>query len=289
MLRIILQDGTGEFELPENFAVEMFLNNVMLADAGEQTLPMTLPPTSHNLKLVKWGHRLDSRYKPLYSLNVNISEGVFFQKCRMEIFSISEVEGISCSMYFNNGGFYSEVHKKNVWDFDWGEITYTERLSLSNPQNSELYSMILDKVRRDGYVFPQVVSTNEFKRRILYLNTEAISGPAHQITSVEPVEGLIILNEYDIIHNRNIDFSTTYNTLISLVGELSDPLFVYSAENSDDNSEGVLQRLPYNFGLAPFMYFGVFLETFFTLAGYRFSYNDDFVHFYPWFQHIILL
>jgi len=115
-----------------------FLGNyALITDEGEGTLPITLPPDPQNLKLVGWSHRIDNYYKPLSWLDVEIEEGIFYNKCRMEIFSISQTEGIVCSLNLNNGGFYAQVHKRNVQDLDWGEIIANANNNNSSGNNDD--------------------------------------------------------------------------------------------------------------------------------------------------------
>ena len=150
---------------------------LMLTDEGEGTLPITLPPTPQNMKMVKWGNRIDNYYKPLTWLDVELCEGVFYQKCRMEIFSISETEGIVCSLNLNNGGFYAQVHKRNVQDLAWAEIIAT----ITNNQ-----TLMHNLIQNFGYKFPQVISNFSYKRRLF------VGG----VNSYKDIEGLLFLNGF---------------------------------------------------------------------------------------------
>ena len=120
-----------DFDLPTGFAAEFTRNNVMLTDAGEQTAPITLPGTPKNLKLVQNSDRLDNYYKPLTDLTVTVIDGLMNRQCNMGIHTANEVDGISCTLYFDSGDFYSVTYNKKLASLPW--VIIKPSLNINNP------------------------------------------------------------------------------------------------------------------------------------------------------------
>lgn len=111
--------SSGEFNLPADFEAELSRNNVMLTDAGEQTAPITFPPTPENLRLVNWSNRLDNYYKPLTDLDVLVIDGLMHRRANLSIHTADEEEGISCTLYFASGEFYSRIGNTRLNWLSW--------------------------------------------------------------------------------------------------------------------------------------------------------------------------
>jgi hypothetical protein len=120
-MRIISKDNI-DFVLPAGFAAELTKYNVLLSTAGEQTQPITLPPDPVNMKLIGYSNRLDAYYKPLTDLEVLVSDGLFHRWCNMGIHSADDEDGISCTLYFASGQFYSLMAGKKLASLAWPTI-----------------------------------------------------------------------------------------------------------------------------------------------------------------------
>lgn len=108
----------GEFDLPIDFDATLNRYNVIISDSGEQTAPITLPATSKNLALIKHSDRIDSIYKPITSLDVIVNSGLFSRRCNMAIHN-TDAEGISCTLYFDSGSFYSKLKNTRLNWLSW--------------------------------------------------------------------------------------------------------------------------------------------------------------------------
>jgi len=111
-----------DFELPSNFEAELTRNNVLLTDAGEQTAPITLPGSPHNLRLIGHSDRIDNYYKPLTDLDVVVSDGLFNRPCNLGIHTANAVDGISCTIYLGTGDFYSRIGNTRLNWIGWPVI-----------------------------------------------------------------------------------------------------------------------------------------------------------------------
>lgn len=272
MIRIVAPKG--DFDLYEDFAAELYLNNVMLTDEGEMTVPMTLLPTPNNLRNVEYGHRIDNYYKPIDSLEVEVHEGSFYSKCRMEIFSISADDGISYALYLNNGGFAALVGDKKVGDLNWDVIKYSNKYhgaeNLAKSSFAFEFRNLLES--NTNYKFPQVVSTYKYNKR--FFNN----------SSLQLDEGLCILNEYNIFMNE-VEYSS--GTLPLLTKKMTN-ISQYGGDTVIQVSNGDKYWCPAHFAIAPFMSFRYFLEKLFNFYDYSFSY-DDFTNYNSSFEKLILL
>jgi len=122
-MRIIA--ASGEFELPTDFAAELTRNNVLLTEAGEQTAPITLPGSPHNLRLVGYSDRIDAFYKPITDLDVTVMDGLMNRPCNLGIHSADPIDGISATIYLATGDFYSRAGDKKLASLPWPINTST--------------------------------------------------------------------------------------------------------------------------------------------------------------------
>lgn len=154
-MRIVTK--TGEFDLPQNFQVEITLCNPVLSSIGEQSVPFDLPKTVNNLSLINFSNRLDDFFQPMDYLQVQIMEDTICRTCRMQINAIDKT--ISVTLYFNDAEFYSKIEDLKLPDIPWNVIaiddyenrTHDERVqflidllkNLHKEPNSADYSQIL--------------------------------------------------------------------------------------------------------------------------------------------------
>ncbi|HLP05095.1 MAG TPA: hypothetical protein VK152_06675 [Paludibacter sp.] len=103
---------SGEFELPIDFKPTYQRYNPMLVDTGDQTIPMSLPNSSYNLALVGYTSRPDSFYKPVIDFDILFIDGAIARKSTLSLNSLDFSASIDCTIYFNNGDFYSRITDK---------------------------------------------------------------------------------------------------------------------------------------------------------------------------------
>ena len=192
-----IQNEKGEyFDLPTELEIELSRYNVLLCDMGEQTAPITLPGSPHNLKLVGYSNRIDSLLKPLTDLTVLVSDGLFVRWCNMGIHTANEEEGISCTLYFGSGEFYSKYGDKKLASINLG--TYGVGNLPGRPWTLEQKVNVL----------------------INYLKSEYKAPTEDGIISVIPV---ITTQQYAWKKNRIISITEINNTIETpLMGEYPD-------------------------------------------------------------------
>lgn len=83
--------------------------NPFFNDYGEQSLPVTLPPTDKNRALLAYPDSMAGIGKASQRVNATIRHGLFSIPCRQAILSANRETGIETSFYLNTGAFYEKV------------------------------------------------------------------------------------------------------------------------------------------------------------------------------------
>jgi hypothetical protein len=87
----ILVDGQA-LDIPKDFSLELELNNPFFSEDGSQSLPVTLPYTSHNLSLLDNPQSITRTKKILTDRSATVRDGIFQQTARLVVFSSYEEE-----------------------------------------------------------------------------------------------------------------------------------------------------------------------------------------------------
>lgn len=124
-MHIYIDDNSNplkEFQLPEDFFPELSRTNPFLSDEGSQSIPLTLPPSEHNLSLVDFSYRGTSTKRPKQKLAAIFSDGISWLKGTLFIESISSKSGIQTTFYTNEGRLYEKIKNYKLEDLDWPEL-----------------------------------------------------------------------------------------------------------------------------------------------------------------------
>lgn len=143
-MRIITEKG--QYDLPANFVLELERKNPFFSKIGEKSIPVTLPITPNNLKIIGY-NKLDSKNKPVTSLDVLIEDGVTRLFAKQVIHKTSK-EGISTTFYPNLGAFWTKIKDKRLRDI-MSQHSYISSTLMTDLQNSMKSSSDFDFV-----VFP---------------------------------------------------------------------------------------------------------------------------------------
>ena len=121
-MHIYIDDNSNplkEFQLPANFTPELSRTNPFLTDEGSQSIPLTLPASEHNLRLVGFLHRGAFVYRPQSKILVVLSEGSLWQRGNLVIGQVNKKEGIDCTVYMNEGELYEKIKDYKLRDLGW--------------------------------------------------------------------------------------------------------------------------------------------------------------------------
>ena len=137
--------ASGRFNLPIGFQMEVSIYNPFIKDQGEQSIPVTLPPTPNNMRMIGWSWRLDHTAKPMKDMDVLVRDGIFSQKAILSINSADQVNGINCTVYFNRSAFYSKLEDKEMCDLQFDDIKSPDYDILTNPQRVDYLINLIER------------------------------------------------------------------------------------------------------------------------------------------------
>ncbi len=230
-----------DFQLPADFEAELTRYNVLISDVGEQTTPLTLPGTPHNMQLIGYSNRLDNYYKPISEMEVLVSDGLFVRPCNMAIHTADENDGISVTLYLGTGDFYSRVGDKMLSALAWPIIKSTAQ-GLIDLLKTEFFHPTDTAI----FCIAQIETTQEYVWR-----RERITGVTRHDEDITETrvdeEGYILRDEEGNVINFVIGTKTTYTPkkewvnstekLILNAFESEQPETVLPAHNMSDDME----------------------------------------------------
>lgn len=123
----------GHYDLPTNFVLELERKNPFFSQIAEKSIPVTLPPTANNLRIIGYNN-IDSKNKPVTSIAVIIEDGITRLFARQVIHKTSK-EGISTTFYPNIGAFWATIRDKKLKDIFTG-VVYSSSTLMADFQNS---------------------------------------------------------------------------------------------------------------------------------------------------------
>lgn len=106
----------GELDLPKDISITLEKKNPFFNDEGDASLPITLPPTDNNLKILGWMNRTDRYDKYSASVNATLQEGTLSKNGNLIIGSLSKNNGISAVFAYNDAELYSKFKEKKLRD-----------------------------------------------------------------------------------------------------------------------------------------------------------------------------
>lgn len=119
--------SSGEsFDLFPDTTLEMQRTNPFFNEYGEQSLPVTLPASIRNCRLLGHPEELSVAGKVSNRTNVRINAGAYQVPARQAVLGV-DGEGIKASYYLNEGGFYDKIA-----DLDLSSIFADEVLSFAS-------------------------------------------------------------------------------------------------------------------------------------------------------------
>jgi hypothetical protein len=108
-MKIVHTPSGKAYHLDPDTQLEVERTNPFFNDAGEQTLPLTLPDSDHNRAILGYPDALANIKKPGQNIDATISDGEYFTPCRQAILGAKRNEGIETSFYMNEGAFFSRI------------------------------------------------------------------------------------------------------------------------------------------------------------------------------------
>lgn len=254
-MRIISKNG--EFQLPVGFSAEITSYNQVFNDQGEQSIPVDLPATHHNLLLLGFPNRVDSFFKPIDSLQVDVVDGVFMRPARMSVHSANEQDGISCTLYFREAAFYALIDDMTMQDITL-DVIQGVGATLEDKVNyliTVLKNEYINQTSNLFSVFP-VQTNHQVKRDFIYVDPNN----SDQVPYSETFN--LVLNGFETA--RAYPFNNQNDKIVFLNAFMGESVQVIT-EGSD------LIEISKGYGMTAFLDLFYLMQKMFTQLGYSFD------------------
>lgn len=231
-----LTTNKGDLMLPDDFHIEITVNNPFLSNEGASSIPVRLPCCRDNLARLGFPDRPWRAARFEKKIPAHLSHGLFSMRGTLIIDSIDMDEGISCVFACKESEAYAAIQEKLLRDIFAGESRYFISQADGSASNGEIntVSHLWDLYTMENYGsrFPQL-------------------------------EGFVIFPIYTISQDSfNLQF----------LNQPREKGFDSSARIITDSSGNKLS-LPEGYGVTPFIFLWKMLDLAFSLSGYSVKEN----------------
>lgn len=108
-------DKGESYHLAPDTQLEVERTNPFYNEYGEQTVPLSLPASPHNCRLLDYPERPGRKAKAT-AVNALLQDGAYCAECRQYVLSAQERGTIETSFYLNDGSFYSRIQDTRLKD-----------------------------------------------------------------------------------------------------------------------------------------------------------------------------
>lgn len=252
-MHIYIDNGTSsmpEFDLPFDFWPELSRTNPFLTEEGSQSVPLTLPASEHNMKLISFSYRGTSTKRPQSKIQAILSESTNWIRGTLYINQINKDEGIECTFYTNEGQLYEKIKDYKIRELNWPVINGTGNSNEEKARN--LMKTFLNVIQNNASGTKEYMIGNIWTEDIFIIKTD------------RPFTNHLLLNE--------LKFE---NETLSFYANDEQKYYSESGENATEITA------PVGFGITPFLKIGYVLRYIFEYFGYNlspnvFDFNTDF-------------
>lgn len=114
-MKIIDLDRHEAYQLQPGAKLEVERTNPFFNDYAEHTIPMDLPASDHNRRLLGFPDLFGGRTKMVTS-DVSIQDGEFHAQCKQAVLSATRKGTIQTSFYLNDGSLYARLQNTRLKD-----------------------------------------------------------------------------------------------------------------------------------------------------------------------------
>ena len=107
-MKIVNTESGTALQLAPDTQLSVERTNPFFHEYGEQTLPVSIPDSPHNRKVLKQPEMISRRIKPSL-MDATIQDGEYFIKCRQAVLEVNPGEKIETSFYMNEGSLFSRL------------------------------------------------------------------------------------------------------------------------------------------------------------------------------------
>lgn len=244
-MHIYIDNGANpmpELQLPVDFWPELSKTNPFLTEEGSQSIPLTFPSSSHNLKLIGFDYRQNQRLRPRQKIPAIFVDGAVWIKGTLYIEKANEETGIECTFYLSEGELYERIKNLKLTELDWPEWEGTG-------------SSMTDKVRFWMSFFSDLLNTDRIDPRFSIVTVE--TSELMLFDNKDEQDYYLALNELKLQNNGQVTFWAW--------DEQS-----YYMEHGED---APLITAPVGFGVTPFLRLSFVLRHIMQYLGYTLEEN----------------
>lgn len=114
-MRITNLEKGEAYQLSEGAKMEIERTNPFFNDYGEQSIPMDLPASEHNRRLLGYPDIFGKTDK-MTKTKASIQDGEYFAQCQQFVLSAQRKGSISTTFYINDGSFYARIQNIKLRD-----------------------------------------------------------------------------------------------------------------------------------------------------------------------------
>lgn len=120
-MRITNLKSGENYHLAVGAQMEVERTNPFFNDYGEQSVPLSLPASPHNVRLLGFPDHPGLRLKS-QPIDAAIADGEYYVTCRQYVLSAQQNGDIETNFYMNDGSFYSKIQNVRLKDIFKGEF-----------------------------------------------------------------------------------------------------------------------------------------------------------------------
>lgn len=203
-MRITNLEKGEAYQLPEGAKMEIERTNPFFNDYGEQSIPLDLPASEHNRRLLGYPD-VFGRMDKMAKTKASIQDGEYFAQCQQFVLSAQHKGNISTTFYINDGSFYARVQNIKLRDifaddiitFSGSDIptrvkngiAFCKNLRSGTDERFAIFPVLLtdDSGIDSGYNYKILNAFGKQVTRTMYLRSEAGWGggtPPHEEVSL---------------------------------------------------------------------------------------------------------
>jgi len=154
-MKIIHKDSGEALQLNPDTKLSIERTNPFFNEYGEQSVPVDIPASDHNCRLLGHPEAFGIRRRTMMSDAV-IQDGEYYAQCRQAVLSARRHGTISTSFYMNDGSFYSRLENIMLRD-----IYGTQRVTAAGSTVATCIAWcktLIDNTDPDYTIFPVLVT-----------------------------------------------------------------------------------------------------------------------------------
>ncbi|MCR5139439.1 MAG: hypothetical protein K6B45_04675 [Bacteroidaceae bacterium] len=251
--------GDEVLDLPRNCTLEWGLTSPLFNERGSQSLPVTLPATPHNMRLLGFPGRIDAATRHDVRDGA-FADGVYWRRCKINLVGVSD-DGIAVSLGTDESLVYAEWADRKLRDIPGLPVYTPDDIDPLGTLIGLMNACYRREVELDYHVFPVAVEFDE---------------PADD-AGADAIPVCTVLNE--------VYRDDTVRRPGDLIGTT-----LYSAERTvavGDSAKGNTVLVPRGYGITPFLKVGRFLRILFDCYGYVLA--DNVFDTDPQLRHLVML